>query len=154
MRGESATKKSIVERVALIVPGFNETQLGLDALYYHCDRLGYCAQEGHLRKLHGCSFYDSEGPCLVVNSLISPAERAIAGWHEFAHLTFDMKDARVFFSHGRFFSRRKIERKAQMVGVLAWMPDGECWGFTVPELIERYDVPRGVAEFRVSLMIP
>jgi hypothetical protein len=32
------------------------------------------------------------------------------------------------------------------------MPDSEAWGMSVPELMERYEVPRKIAEFRVSLM--
>ena len=153
MREGSATNRDLIERIAAIVPGFNRTQLGLDELYFHCDRLGFCAEEGGLRKLHGCSFHDNDGPCLVINSLISRPLRAVAGWHEFKHLALDMKDASVFFSHGGFLSRRKIERRAQIVGVHAWMPDSDVWGMSVAELMERYEVPREMAEFRVSLMV-
>lgn len=142
----------LIARFTDLIPGFNQRALGLSALYDQCKRYGLTLRELPFRKYHGLSFHLGDVPFLYINTLILPAEQIIAGWHEFAHLMYHPDDACVFTSQGSLYRLSKAERQAETIGVLALMPDTEAWGLSVPELIERYEVPRKIAEFRVDLM--
>jgi len=147
-----SSRGGLVGRFAALVPGFNERALDLEDLAAICDRVGIEVVEVPLRRYHGCAVYVDGLPFLYLNSLLAPPEKIIAGWHEFAHLVDHPPDLRVFTSTGGLWNLGKADRQAQAVGCLALMPDAEVWGLNLPEIMERYGVPRQVAEFRLDLM--
>lgn len=112
-----------IDRISHEIPGLNEQILNLDALYKHCAERKFFAGERPLRKLHGCSFINTQGqPSLVINSLLREAERIVAGWHEFTHLLLHSLEERVFCSTGNLWRHSKTERQAETIGVIALLP--------------------------------
>jgi Zn-dependent peptidase ImmA (M78 family) len=93
-----------------LIPGFNERALDLQAIYEQCERYGLVSRELRFRRYHGLSFHLEGVPFLYINTLVLPAERVIAGWHEFAHLMYHPDDACVFTSKGSLYRLSKAER--------------------------------------------
>ncbi|MGH9764681.1 MAG: ImmA/IrrE family metallo-endopeptidase, partial [Blastocatellia bacterium] len=102
---------------------------------------------------HGCSFHEGGRPFIYINSLLSHPEQVIAGFHEFHHLTDHALNTDVFLSTGNLWNRSKYEYQAQVVGVLAYMPDPLVWGLSAEEIQSCFGVTRQLARFRASLGI-
>lgn len=142
----------LLERFSQRIDGFNQRQQSFEDLSALCISRGIELVQMPLRTLHGCALFEDGIPFLYVNSLISAAERVIAGFHEFCHLTDHSLEVGVFKSSGNLWNLPKVERQAQVVGVLAWMPDSDAGELSVEELMACYGVKRAVAEFRASLL--
>ena len=134
------------------IAGFNDRQLTLADLAELCDRKGIELVQMPLRSLHGCALYQDGIPFLYINSRLNASDKVIAGFHEFCHLTDHALEVGVFKSTGNLWNLRKLERQAQTIGVLAWMPEAEAAGLEIDELMARFAVRREVAEFRSSLL--
>lgn len=142
----------LIARFSERIPSFNQRRLSLTDLFEICEEQEYCVIEMPLRKLHGCSFYDDDGqPCLILNALLPDGEKLIAGWHEFAHLYDQAPTPSVFCSTGNLWNNRKNERQAQVIGLLALMPDAEVVGMTAADLVEQYGVSYKTAEQRITI---
>lgn len=142
----------LIARFRERIPGFNQRRLSLTDLFEICEEQDYCVIETPLRELHGCSFYDDDGqPCMTLNVLLPEGEKTIAGWHEFAHLYDQAPTPSVFCSTGNLWNNRKNERQAQVIGLLALMPDVEVVGMTAADLVEQYGVSYKTAEQRITI---
>ena len=89
---------------------------------------------------------------MIINSLLSQPEQIIAGFHELTHLIDQADDPGIFLSNGNLWNRAREERDANIIGVIALMPDREVAGLSACDIMERWQVSRAVAEFRLSLM--
>lgn len=138
-----STGRLWIDRLSRELPGFNEQPFNLLDLYRFCEQRGVLAEELPMRRLHGCSFYEDGDAFLMVNNLLSEPERIIAGFHELAHLLLHEPDD-VFCSTGVLRNHRKIERQAQIVGVIALLP--------IRKLHEDLsDYPRQIVEYRQQI---
>lgn len=142
----------LIQRFEARLRGFNLRSLVLDDLLHECERRDIFVDLVPFQRIHGISFHDKGQPCLLVNSLLTDAEKIIAGYHELTHLLDQADDVSVFLSLGNLWNHSKAERHAQTVGVIALMPDAAVWGLTVDEISEQFQVSRKLAEFRLSLL--
>jgi Zn-dependent peptidase ImmA (M78 family) len=145
--------RMLLERFAARIDGFNLRQQRLEDLSLLCERRGIEFIEIPLLTLHGCALCRDGIPFLYINSRLSRPEKVIAGFHEFCHLTDHSLEMGVVNSSGNFWNLSKLERQAQLVGVLAWMPQALARGLSVEELIIRFGVKREVATFRAAARI-
>jgi hypothetical protein len=143
--------RMLLERFAHRIRGFNDRQLCLNDLYVLCEERGIEPVEIPMLTLHGCAFNQDGIPFLYINSRLSRAEKVIAGFHEFCHLTDHSLEIGGFKSSGSCWSLSKIERQAQLIGVLAWMPQAQAAGLSVEELVAQYSVKPQIARFRVAI---
>jgi Zn-dependent peptidase ImmA (M78 family) len=104
-----------------------------------------------LRALHGAAVEEDGFQYLIINSLLRGAEKVIAGFHEFCHLTDHVLDVDVFHFTGNLWNVNKYERQANIVGVIALMPAPSIQGLSVEDIMREFGVRREIAEFRASL---
>ncbi len=116
------TGKLWMDRLSQQLEGFNQRPFTLDDLHQYCYTHGIYADEVRLRRLHGCCFYHGQVPCLVISAGLSPMEKIVAGYHELAHLLLHEVGTEVFCSTGNLWNEVKIERQAQIAGVIALLP--------------------------------
>ena len=140
----------LMERARARIENFNKEQLSLDDLYAHCDDRRIEIVWQSMRLAHGCSFYEQGKPFICLNPLVLPSEQTIAGWHEYLHLTEHVAE-QATFSTGAFFNLSKMEYQAQVVGVMALMPDPLVRWACEDELMGEFAVSRKIARFRLSL---
>ena len=147
-----ATKRNqlLMERARQRIEGFNSHQLNLEDLYAHCDDRRIEVVWMPLRTGHGCSFYEQGHAFIYLNPLVSKPEQIIAGWHEYHHIVDHVAEQAVF-STGTFWNLSKLEYQAQVVGVMAYMPDPMVWGLSVEDIRRRFGVSEQLARFRASL---
>jgi Zn-dependent peptidase ImmA (M78 family) len=146
-------RKGLIDRFAARLSGFNAHSLTLDDFFYECDRRGVAADLIPMRRAHGLFFYDEGEACIAINRLISEPEQIVAAYHELTHLLDHAADPAVFLSVGDLWNHHRFETQANIIGVIALMPDRAVYGATAGELMERFGVSRAIAEFRLSLMI-
>jgi Zn-dependent peptidase ImmA (M78 family) len=140
------TGKLWMDRLSQEVPGFNQRPFTLDDLHEYCFLNGIFADEVALRRLHGCCFYRGERPCLVINELLSNHEKIVAGYHELAHLLLHNIGQEVFCSTGNLWNHSKIERQAQIAGLVALLPR------TMLDQ-DLSDYPRKIVEYRREIWL-
>lgn len=146
------TKTELIRRIEARISGFNLRSLTLDDLNFECERRGIIADGIPLAAIHGYSMCDDDGAAMIINSLLSQPEQIIAGFHELTHLIDQADDPGIFLSNGNLWNRAREERDANIIGVIALMPDREVAGLSACDIMERWQVSRAVAEFRLSLM--
>jgi Zn-dependent peptidase ImmA (M78 family) len=140
----------LLERARARIENFNRQQLLLEDLFAHCDDRHIEIVWQPMRRAHGCSFYEQDEPFICINPLVSPAEQIIAGWHEYLHLVEHVPDV-VTFSTGTFFNLSKMEYQAQVIGVMALMPDPLVRWLNEEEIMGEFGVTQSIARFRLSL---
>jgi Zn-dependent peptidase ImmA (M78 family) len=140
----------LLERARRRIEDFNRESLGLEDLYHHCDDRHIEVVSMPLRTGHGCSFYRGGFPYIFINPLVSKAEQVIAGWHEYLHLMEHVPE-QATFSTGTFFNLSKMEYQAQVIGVMALMPDPLVRWLNEEEIMGEFGVTQSIARFRLSL---
>jgi Zn-dependent peptidase ImmA (M78 family) len=140
----------LLERARARIENFNREQLFLDDLFAHCDDRHIEVVWRPMRVAHGCSFYDEGEPYICLNPLVSKPEQIIAGWHEYLHITEHVPGVTTF-STGTFFNLSKFEYQAQVVGVMALMPDVMIRWLNEEEIMGEFGVSQDIARFRLSL---
>ncbi|HYL99767.1 MAG TPA: ImmA/IrrE family metallo-endopeptidase [Blastocatellia bacterium] len=139
-----------MERARGRIEGFNRETLTLQDLAAHCEDRRIDLVQLPLRRAHGCSIYEAREPMIYINSLLSEPEKIIAGFHEYLHIT-DGVVAQAYWSTGTFWNLSKLEYQAQVVGVMALMPDELVKWSTEDEICREFNVSRRTARFRLSL---
>jgi Zn-dependent peptidase ImmA (M78 family) len=147
------TDRFLVERFSQWIPGWGLRQLTLDDLGNLCDDCGIVVVEIEL-DADGHAVWLGGQPFVYINSLLPYSERVITGFHELAHILYHPSDRQVFKRTGRdLWNWSKCDRQAEIVGLLAWMPETQARGLNAEELMKRFQVRRQSAEFRSNLRL-
>lgn len=151
---ETTSPSMLVERFVKRIPGFNRFQLSFSYLIELSEAYGIKVLQIPLDLHHGQWIISNKRSYIVINSEISAPLQVIGGFHEFAHVT-DHAPLRLLDHYsGGLCNIRKFERQAQIIGVMAYMPDTEILGLSSEDLMRRYGISREIAMFRLSLMLP
>lgn len=138
-----------MERFAEWIPGWGRRQLCLADLTDYCERHGIEVVFADLEDADGYALWVSSVPYIYIASHLRGPEKVITGYHELAHILYHPPHPEVFSRVGNLWNWSKCDRQAEIVGVVAWMP--EIKGLVVEEVTERFGVPLDVAKFRVEL---
>ena len=139
------------------IPGFGSKSLTLPDLFTTCEADSIEVFRTPFDRLHGCAFFEDNAPFIFINSTLPPTEQIIAGWHEYDHLSRHILQSHcpyncVFTSSGSMVNLSRMEREAQIVGVLALMPQPLVMGLSLEDIMREFGVSRHTAEFRASLL--
>lgn len=140
-----------MERFAEWIPGWGKRQLCLADLSDYCERQQIELVEYPLEDADGYALWVSSVPYIYVANHLRGPEKVITGYHELAHILYHPSHPEVFKRTGDLWNWSKCDRQAEIVGVLAWMP--EVVGLSVEEVMTRFGVSRGIAEFRLHLRL-
>jgi len=143
--------KHLVDFFTKRIDGFNVQSLTSDDLALECERSGITILSDHFEKAHGGSLWVDEYPFIFLSDSLSEPEKVVTGFHEFCHLEFD-PPGDIFLSTGNLWNWQKAERQANIVGVIALMPDTEVIRMTVDRMMGYYGISRELAQFRFDLM--
>ena len=152
-RSNPASDRLLLERFSNRIPGFNVRPQHLTDLDGLCDELDIEVVQLPMRRLHGVALEDGGFRYLYINRLLDGAEKVIAGFHEYCHLTSHSLNVAVFKSTGGLWNLDKYERQAQIVGTVALMPEPAIRHLSVEEIMREFSVSRRIAEFRFSFTI-
>ncbi|MEW6129612.1 MAG: ImmA/IrrE family metallo-endopeptidase [Acidobacteriota bacterium] len=141
----------LVERFCQWVPDWNRKQLSLDALGNLCDECGITLEELEL-DADGLALWEDAEPYIYINSQLKYSERVITGFHELTHILYHTPRPEIFRRQSNCcWNFSKQDRQAEIVGLVAWMPEAATRGLSVESLMLKFDVRRESAEFRASL---
>jgi Zn-dependent peptidase ImmA (M78 family) len=98
----------------------------------------------------GQAFWVGDIPYVYYSSLLPGPEQVITCYHELAHILYHPPRPEVFKRTGDLWNWSKCDRQAEIVGVVAWMPESKG---SVEQLMAEFGVGREVAEFRHSLYL-
>lgn len=148
----NGTDRFLVERITQLIPGWGVKQLTLDTLEKYCATQSIICTELPLIEADGYAFYQHRIPHIYYSSRLPYPQKVITGYHELCHILIDAPDPEMFKRQNpRCWNFNKWDRKAEIVGVVAWMPETRARGLSVEELMREFDVSRDSAEFRASL---
>ncbi|HKP85605.1 MAG TPA: ImmA/IrrE family metallo-endopeptidase [Blastocatellia bacterium] len=139
----------LVERFADWIPGWGRRQLALSDFYELAESLGVEIVEYPFRRDAGQAFWVGATPYVYYSSWLSGPEQVITCYHELAHILYHPSRPEVFKRTGDLWNMSKCDRQAEIVGVIAWIPDTQR--LSVEGLMEAYGVNREIAEFRAGL---
>jgi Zn-dependent peptidase ImmA (M78 family) len=139
----------LVERFTQWIPGWGIKQLTLDDLGNLCDDCGIVIVETELN-CDGLSFWLDGEPFVYINSHLNYAEQVITGFHELTHILYHPTDDEILHRRA-LWNWSKCDRQAEIVGVVAWMPETQARGLSPNALMHQYGVRRESAEFRAGL---
>lgn len=140
-----------LSRFEQVVEGFNQRSLRLFDLVTICEALDIEIVEKRMRSLHGSAYEEDGFRFVYINSLISPAEQVVAGFHELFHIFHHIGDGKLCQSRGATVRLSKQEKQAQAAGVIALMPLGVVYELSIEEMMREFDVSRRLAEFRLMI---
>jgi Zn-dependent peptidase ImmA (M78 family) len=116
-----------------------------------CDNNGIVIIEISLSR-DGYAFTQNNTPYIFINSRLNYAEKVVTGYHELAHLLLHAPNPEVFRRQKNCcWNFSKCDRQAEIVGLVAWMPETQARGLSPGALMHQYDVRWESAEFRAGL---
>lgn len=148
-RTNSPGRSRFLDRFAEEVAGFNVRSLCLRDLEQQCEARNIDFIIRPLRTLHGIAIELHEFDFVYVNSLIPDPLKTIAGFHELFHILHHIGDTKRCLSTGGVSCLSKNEFQAQVVGVVALMPDSLVASMSVNDIMREFEVSRQIAEFRL-----
>lgn len=148
---ERKTDRFLVERFSQWIPGWNQRQLTLDDLCRVCDESGVVLIEMDLLA-DGLALWSDAQPFIYINTRLSYSEKVITGFHELTHILYHPSQPEIFKRQKNCcWNFSKQDRQAEIIGLVAWMPESQARGLSPASLMAQFNVRRESAEFRASL---
>ena len=114
-----------------------------------CEEIGVTVVEYPLEEACGYALWVEGTPYVYIAEHLTGPEKVITGYHELAHILYHPSHPEVFERTGNLWNMNKCNRQAEIVGVVAWMP--EIRRLTVEEISEEFEVSIKLAQFRHEL---
>jgi Zn-dependent peptidase ImmA (M78 family) len=152
-RKRRETDRFLVERFASWIPGWGRKQLSLADFYEFAESLSVEVIEYPFIQDAGCAFWVGVTPYIYYSSKLTGPEQVITCYHELAHILYHPSRPEVFRRTGDLWNMSKCDRQAEIVGVIAWMPETVVRGLSVDDLMNEFGVSRKLAEFRSALTL-
>jgi Zn-dependent peptidase ImmA (M78 family) len=127
--------------------------LSLADLNRVCDSLGIEVVEYPLEDATGYVLWIAMSAHIYIADGLRGPEKVVTDFHELAHILYHPPHPEVFERTGGLWNTDKCQRQAEIVGVVAWMPEREVRGCTTEELMKKFGVSREVAAFRAGLRL-
>jgi Domain of unknown function (DUF955). len=140
-----------VERFAEWIPGWGRRQLCLADLTDYCERHGIEVVFADLEDADGYALWVSGAPYIYIAQHLRGPEKVITGYHELAHILYHPSHPEVFRRVGNLWNWSKCDRQAEVVGVVAWIPN--CYNLSTSDLMQIYGVGWEIALFRSKLQL-
>lgn len=152
-RRKRKTDRFLVERFTEWIPGWGRRQLSLVDFYELSESLGVEVVDYPFEQDAGYAFWVGDIPYVYYSNRLSGSEQVITCYHELAHILYHPPRPEVFKRTGNLWNWSKCDRQAEIVGVVAWMPEPMVHDMTVSDLMREFGVRREVAEFRINLSL-
>jgi hypothetical protein len=145
------SREPFVEAVRREVPDLGRRSLTLGDFEACCGRLEIEVIYLEMEEVRGVSFYEQGVPFIGLNSVLPRPEMVVTAFHELTHLLAHPFTEERFSEADADFSPEVYELEANVVGVVALIPDEAAPWPLARRLVRRYGVTPRTAHFRLWL---